>query len=223
MKSLSPQLLIYIMFLKEKLVPKSISKELHFSPLEQADSFLVCVQESPTHPKTNQITGFCPRHNLWYDKRGLNRPRLAIYSSRNLNLWLNSKLTNSDITTCTWKTNDPVFPEILIVSVYMNITDALTWLPTLNKAIQAPKKRKSPILFFADTNSHSSLWGSDVSNTRGEHIIVPQALFVCFLVSLCMPCFRETDRCALSSCSQAATFKIKRRASYSSPSFTGPA
>ena len=136
MRSLSSTTNLHL-FLKEKLVPKSVSNELHFSPLEQADSFLVCVQEPPTHPKTNQITGFFPRHNLWYDKRGLNRPRAAIYSSRNLNLWLNSELTNSDITTCTWKTNDLVFPEVMIISIYMDITDALTWSPTLTKAIQA--------------------------------------------------------------------------------------
>ena len=58
----------------------------------------------------------------------------------------------------------------MIISIYMDITDALTWSPTLTKAIQASRKRKIPILICADTNSHSSLWGSEVSNTRGEHI-----------------------------------------------------
>ena len=128
-------------------------------------SFLLCVQEPPLHQ--GRITNFDGSHTLLYD-RSAKRPRAAIYASRDLNLWQVNEYTSDDLVTCLWKTGDTRIKEIYVASVYMDITFDTVWPPLLERLLAYCRRHEKEILLCADTNGHSSLWGSEETNKRGE-------------------------------------------------------
>ena len=126
------------------------------------NSFIISLQEPPT--KDGKILGLDKRNHIFSD-RSTNRPRAAIYASKDLNLWLSTEYTSADIATCIWLTDEE---EIYVCSVYMDITQDNVWPIQLEKLVTHCKRRNKKLLISADTNAHSALWGCDDTNKRGE-------------------------------------------------------
>lgn len=133
---------------------------LHTTPLsnelQKDKSFLICLQEPPVH--NGKISYLGNDHGLFYDRSG-ERPRAAIYASRNLHLWMLPEYTNSDMATCLWRREWETVSEVIVTSVYMDIELGNVYPPMLERLIRHCQVRKKLILICADTNAHSPLWG----------------------------------------------------------------
>ncbi len=66
-----------------------------------------------------------------------------------------------------WRTGNNNIPEIIVVSVYMDILLPGVW-PAVFERLLDYCERKKEVLMCGDTNSWSTLWGSRVMNKRGE-------------------------------------------------------
>ena len=142
-------------------------------------SFLICVQEPPV--REGKIICFDQTHNLIYDRQ-TDRPRAGIYASRDMNIWPMPEFTIGDMATGLWKTGDEDIKEVIVTSVYMDITLTTVWPPLLEKLLDYCRIRHKEVLICADTNGHSSLWNCEDTNQRGERIedlIFTHGLQVC--------------------------------------------
>ena len=125
-------------------------------------SFLMFLQEPPVQDK--MVYGLSRRHSCFY-KTGENRPRAAIYASRDLQLWPVPAYTSRDVVTCIWLKGER---QIFVVSAYFDIQLGQVIPPTLQALLRYCESSNKEVLIAADTNSHSSLWGCDTQNPRGD-------------------------------------------------------
>ena len=138
-----------------------LSEELRTFP------FLLMVQEP--YSWKGKIAGFDRAHSLFYDQSSPT-PRTAIYASRDLHLWPMPEFTTGDITTCLWLTGKPHLPKIIVSSVYMDHTNPQVWPEALSKLLRYCRNGRHKLIIAADTNAHSSLWGSSDTNVRGRAV-----------------------------------------------------
>ena len=127
-----------------------------------ANSFIICVQEPPV--RNRKIVGFNKGGNLFYCPIS-QRPRAAIYASRDINLWLIPDLTGPDIVTCLWKSGKK---EVLICSAYLDINDRSVIPSKLLQVMKRSQNNNLEAIICLDSNSHSSFWGCGDTNKRGE-------------------------------------------------------
>ena len=137
------------------------------STLHTNPSFIYMVQEP--YVREGKMIGFDKSHLLFYDHSSLT-PRSAIYASKDLHLWPMPEFTAKDITTCLWLTHQDHLPKVIIASVYMDHTDLKVWPDTLTKLLRYCRSGRHKLILAADTNGHSSLWGSEDTNTQGKAI-----------------------------------------------------
>ena len=128
----------------------------------KVSSFLTCVQEPPCQGK--RVVGFGNFHNLFYAS-DTDRPRTAIFASRDLNLWPVSEFTSQDLTTCLWKREDS---EIFVASAYMDIDNREVVPDKLKQLLRHCRNRGKELILCADTNAHSTLWGCESNNSKGD-------------------------------------------------------
>ena len=128
-------------------------------------SFVVAVQEPPV--REGKIKGFLSSHRLFYDQSA-QQPRAAIYASRNIKLWLIPEYTSGDVATCLWKLDDG--KEIYLTSTYMDIQHRDVIPVELQGLMRMASLRNKDVLIMADTNAHSTMWGSPLGNARGERL-----------------------------------------------------
>jgi ribonuclease HI len=104
------------------------------------------------------------------------QPRAAIWSSSNVDLWLNMQFSNRDIVTAIWNIEHE--KQVYIASVYCDINyEPIS--TELRKLVEHCHSRSIPLLIAADTNAHSTLWGSNKDNDRGrtfEEFIIENSL-----------------------------------------------
>ena len=125
-------------------------------------SFILCLQEPPTG--RGGVIGFGAGVNLFFD-RSTTGQRAAILASKDIPLWLDPTYSNADMVTCLWQTaisgrNDS-HKDVYITSVYMDITHDRVIPPLLEKLVRFCTRSNKELIVCADTNSHSSLWGSN--------------------------------------------------------------
>jgi hypothetical protein len=73
------------------------------------------------------------------------------------------------MTTVVWYRKSSEFPQIYIVSLYMDInTPVIT--NDLKNLVHHCSTRNLPLIILTDANAHSSLWGCSSSNKRGEDL-----------------------------------------------------
>ena len=139
--------------------------------------FLVFVQEP--YCKNNRVLGFDYRVNVQHGTTPGETPRAAIISSPGLNLWLVPEYSSADVTTCQFF--DEKGKPIYVVSAYFDITRRS--IPeALLRVTTRCRQRGTDLIIACDTNAHSTLWGSDENNARGdmvEEFIFNQYLSVC--------------------------------------------
>ena len=126
------------------------------------------VQEPPTSSHT-KVVGFEKRHPLIFD-RSSERPRAALYHSAGLNVWPVPEFTSRDIATGRWRHSDREKDDVYVTSVYMDITLPEVWPKELTRLLRMCDRRDMKLVIMADANAHSTLWGSEVTNSRGEAV-----------------------------------------------------
>ncbi len=126
-------------------------------------AFIIAVQEPPV--RDNRVMGFVRNHKLFYDQSARN-PRAALYVAKNINMWLVPEFTSGDITTCLWRKDNG--EETYLASVYMDILDQDVIMTQLKSLLRMANIKKKEVLIMADTNAHSTLWGCEETNRRGE-------------------------------------------------------
>ena len=67
-----------------------------------------------------------------------------------------------------WKTGNNNIPEIIVVSVYMDILLPGVWPAVFERLLDHCERKKKEVLICGDTNAWSTLWGSREMNKRGE-------------------------------------------------------
>ncbi|MDE3023336.1 MAG: hypothetical protein KGI54_16055 [Pseudomonadota bacterium] len=77
------------------------------------------------------------------------------------------EFTTSDVAACLWHTGFSDHPNIVVISVYADITKP-TISEELIKLLSFCASKRYPVIMAVDTNSHSETWGCPVNNKRGD-------------------------------------------------------
>ena len=131
---------------------------------QKHQSFMIAIQEPPVWE--NKVTGLSSSNQVFYDRAANKRPRAALYAARDLNIWQVSEFTSPDMVTCLWKWDSDT--EVYVVSLYCDIREDEVFPERLKKLLRRSNRQGKEIIICADTNSHSTLWGCQQSNARGE-------------------------------------------------------
>ena len=129
-----------------------------------SSSPLFALLQEPATTTSGKLVSFPRGTQVFAD--GLH-PRAAVLATPDLNVWAIPEHTSRDVASCLWKTNSLQFPELIIISVYSDITKD-TISPELQALVQYCGSTKTPYIIGADTNSHSVLWGCIENNSRGD-------------------------------------------------------
>jgi len=139
----------------------------YLSEVLHTKSFFILLQEP--YAWKGKIAGFDKIHSLFYDHASPS-PRTAIYASKDLHLWSMPEFTSQDMTTCLWLTGESHLPKIILTSVYMDHTNPQVWPEAFGRLLHYCHQGRHKLIISADTNAHSTLWGSDDTNVRGKAI-----------------------------------------------------
>lgn len=94
-------------------------------------------------------------------------PRAAVLVTSDLNVWAMDEFTTKDVSACLWKTGLQDCPVIVLISVYSDIN-----LPAVStdliKLVSYCVCSNYLYIIASDTNAHSTLWGCDQNNIRGD-------------------------------------------------------
>ncbi len=115
------------------------------------------------------------RTSLFHTIKG--KPRAGIGARNDINPWLVEEFTGEDIATVAVMINNKV---VYLSSVYLDINLPVR-NPSLVAMVEKANRKAIPLLIGLDTNAHSSLWGSENSNSRGEEMedmILEHNLFI---------------------------------------------
>ena len=135
-----------------------------FKQLEPIQDFITLAQEP--HITRGRLTG-SPR--LFQTLCVGENPRACVVHPGNINLAPLLHLSSRDVMTCLWETGQVIFPRIILISVYWDIT--LREIPKkLIESIQYCQNNSIPYLCSMDANAHSSLWGCAQDNPRGTRM-----------------------------------------------------
>ena len=131
--------------------------------------FIFALQEFYYNPKSQKLGHVAKTgHPIHYD-RTAKKPRAAIIASKNLNLWMETDLSDADMVTCKYITGVKDMPEIYIVSLYADIEEKKNIVhPKLKGLLRKCRKNNIGCMILGDSNSHSWLWGSPKTNDRGK-------------------------------------------------------
>ena len=104
------------------------------------------------------------------------RPRTCIYT--NIDCWKVDEFTGGDVSTIAITVDNK--KTMYIASVYLDITKPVEQTMVV-KMINRCRALKMALVICMDSNAHSSLWGSNSSNKRGEELeelLLEHELFV---------------------------------------------
>ena len=107
-------------------------------------------------------------HTILYDRKAEN-VRACILASQNLAINLLTEYTNGDCVAAMLETGIEECKQICIISLYLDIKKDIM-SPNLKKLLTKLRQEDIKFTILSDTNSHSSLYGSETSNKRGEII-----------------------------------------------------
>ena len=110
---------------------------------------------------------------------GQHRPRAALRVAKDLDPWLVSEFSDSDMCAASIKIGHPVSDgtvvntgntkRCVVCSLYLDILLDTNHQKFL-KLIDWCERERMPLVVGMDSNAHSPLWGSDERNTRGEQL-----------------------------------------------------
>ena len=120
-------------------------------------SYVICLQEP--YLADGGIKSLPKGKNLFVGGR---RPRSCILGSGDLNLWLVQQFSDRDVTTCLWKADK----DIYVVSAYLDINEGIPQV--LDELMLSCERKGKQVIMCLDSNAHSTLWGCDQNNGRGD-------------------------------------------------------
>ena len=100
----------------------------------------------------NRVVGLGTGNNLFYDKK-CERPRTAIFASRDLHIWPVEEFTTKDLTVCIWLKEGK---EVYVISAYFDILLDRVVPEALDRVLDHCENQRKEVIICADTNSHSS-------------------------------------------------------------------
>ena len=100
---------------------------------------------------------------------GANDVRSCIIASKNLPITSVNNYTSGDCAVGMLETNLSACPKICLISLYLDINLEIM-SPNLKRLLRKLQLERIPYLILTDSNSHSSLWGSETTNTRGRKV-----------------------------------------------------
>ena len=111
--------------------------------------------------RNNKLSNLDPQHQILSVAQSV--PRAAIYAHKDIPVWFNHNLSDSDIVTCLWIRKDNNGTKVMVVSCYWDIF--LEEPPKkLEKTINYAKRNKYSVIIGMDWNSHTTLTGSNETN-----------------------------------------------------------
>ena len=130
------------------------------------------------HTYKNNITGF-GNCNVMHGADPGSRPRAALITSHQANIWFDQKYSDRDTAVAIIKDGHS---EVYLASVYLDIQNPLNNMiqQKVLDLIHHCKRHNKKLILGSDTNCHSVLFGTE-TNTRGailEELIVTQGLSV---------------------------------------------
>ena len=101
----------------------------------------------------------------------LDRPRLCVYTSKDLDTWMLPQYSNSDVVTVSISNLEGIIPKtVIFASVYM--AEENTAPPRIMEELTAYCMQNNlPLVIGCDANAHHVAWGSTNTNERGEALI----------------------------------------------------
>jgi hypothetical protein len=94
-------------------------------------------------------------------------PRAGIFATKALNVVAMDQFVIDDLAVCRWSTGDEKNPFVIVISYYADIT-LKPVSKELDKVLIYCESNSLPVLIGADMNVHSSLWGCQYNNSRGD-------------------------------------------------------
>jgi len=123
----------------------------------------ILVQEPWVNFNSKWISGFPAGTQIFATED----PRACILATSDLFIHAMDDFTTRDMAVGRWSTQCEECPSVVIVSLYADITEnAIS--NDLVKLMDYCVLNDLPVLMGADTNAHSSLWGCELDNARGE-------------------------------------------------------
>ena len=132
--------------------------------LGKRDDFQIALLTEPYSYKGTMTLLDSGRTALFHTNRC--KPRAGVGVRGNFNPWLVEEFTGEDIATVAVSINNKM---IYVSSVYLDINFPVRNI-LLTALVEKTNRKGIPLLVGLDTNAHSSLWGSEDTNSRGEEM-----------------------------------------------------
>ena len=133
-----------------------------FKQTESLNKFIILAQEPHTYK--GNVTG-TPR-GLQTHLAGPS-PRSCIIHPKILNIKSIPDFCSGDVVSCLWETGSVSMPNIMLISVYWDIT-SVNIPEKLLACISYCNTMDLPYVCSIDSNAHSTLWGCNKDNPRGK-------------------------------------------------------
>ena len=145
------------------------SKSYKDSNVSSLQGFVMALQEPPLHK--GSVCGL-DRRNRIISKDG-SSPRAALMLSSNIDVWQMDEYTDRDIATgmiipYNSQNSNNMRNAVVVTSVYLDILDNKVWPNAFRKLVRTCEQRGWALIALMDSNAHSTLWGCEIPNHRGE-------------------------------------------------------
>ena len=150
-----------ITFWQQNLQHSRTATDTLLSSVAQAKFSPILLVQEPYIHKGRPVMSI-PNYNVHF--YGV-KSRTLVAVPRHLKAWSLGSLSDGDVTTILLENNEN--ERILVVSAYFDITKDVV-SKKIDEITMFSSRHKVPLLMGADTNCHSSLWGCDENNSRGD-------------------------------------------------------
>ena len=123
----------------------------------------VFLQEPWTSARSGKISSM-PRGTQIFSAP---HPRAALLATPEMKVWPMPDFVTKDVVACLWKTDNGMYPEIILISVYSDINKETIPVEVI-RIMKYCTERRIPCIMCSDTNAHSTCWGSLENNIRGD-------------------------------------------------------
>ena len=131
---------------------------------------IICIQEPYKNYKTGRIKNTSIHYKNYFSNKS-KYPRAIIQVSKpyDKEIFFHEDLSDRD--NCVISINGPKKPgkRSYISSIYMHETDSIEE-SQLNNITKAAYRKKDGLIVCSDTNAHSTTWGNDTNNKRGNDL-----------------------------------------------------
>ncbi len=138
------------------------------NPMKEETKHVICIQEPFKDYNTGKIKNQSKNYKTFHSNKH-KHPRAIIQVSKSYEKEVLYHEEKSDRDNCTISIEDPDIPgkRIMITSNYLPGSEQIED-SQINKTIKDTNKVKDGIVICTDSNAHSTAWGNEDTNKRGE-------------------------------------------------------